>query len=183
MAGLVSYAGVVSGSPLADDTPYLQQKLFEHVYVPTCPDGDGGGIASLRRETRVAWLAEHPLPLSVKYFSLAAFAERDSISAILHGTYDKLAAIDPRNDSQVIFFDAIIPGSTLLGYVNADHWAIAIPVTRDMPTIAENFITRNAFPREVLLEAVVRFVEEALLSSRARAATKKHPAGPRRRID
>ena len=42
----------------------------------------------------------------------------------------KLAQIDGRNDSQMIFYDQIIPGSTLLGYVNADHWAIVVPIAR-----------------------------------------------------
>jgi hypothetical protein len=29
--------------------------------------------------------------------------------------------------------------------------------------LSDAFVTRNAFPREVLLEAIVRFVEESLL--------------------
>jgi len=32
-----------------------------------------------------------------------------------------------------------------------------------MPLVADTFIDRNAFPREVLLEAIVRFVEESML--------------------
>ena len=65
----------------------------------------------------------------------------------------------------MIFYDALIPGSTLLGYVNADHWAIAMPISREMPLVADTFIDRNAFPREVLLEAIVRFVEESMLEN------------------
>ena len=84
---------------------------------------------------------------------------------MLRDGYDKLATIDPRNDSQVIFTDAIIPSGTLLGYAQADHWAIAMPVTIDLPGTAATLITRNAFPREVLLEAIIRFVEESLLLS------------------
>ena len=38
--------------------------------------------------------------------------------------------IDGRNDSQVIFYDQLIPGSTLLGYLNADHWAVAVAIAR-----------------------------------------------------
>ena len=52
----------------------------------------------------------------------------------------------------------------MLGFVNADHWAIAYPFSRNKPALA-TLITRNSFPREVLLEAVVRFVEEALIDS------------------
>ena len=38
-------------------------------------------------------------------------------------------------------------------------------MTKDLPGTAATLITRNAFPREVLLEAIVRFVEESLLLS------------------
>jgi hypothetical protein len=67
------------------------------------------------------------------------------------------------NDSQVVFHDALVPGGVLLGYLNADHWAVAMPFNREHPTLASTLVTRNAFPREVLLEAIVRFVEESLL--------------------
>ncbi len=43
--------------------------------------------------------------------------------------------IDGRNDSQVIFYDQVIPGSSLVGYINADHWAIAVPIARTHETI------------------------------------------------
>ena len=43
--------------------------------------------------------------------------------------------IDGRNDSQVIFYDQLIPGSTLLGYLNADHWAVAVPIARAHDTV------------------------------------------------
>lgn len=166
VAAVVSFAGIVSGTPLADSLSAAQNALFKHLNVPTCPEGDAGGLHSLRRETRLTWLAEHPLPRAVRYFSVTAFAEREQISSIIQSEYDTLAVIDPRNDSHAIFFDTVIPGSTLLGYAHADHWAIALPVTQDMPQVAKTLITRNEFPREVFFEAIVRFVEEALLEGR-----------------
>jgi hypothetical protein len=39
-----------------------------------------------------------------------------------------------------------------------------MPFNRVHPTLAAAFVTRNAFPREVLLEAIARFVEESLLA-------------------
>jgi hypothetical protein len=72
--------------------------------------------------------------------------------------------VDPLNDSQVVFYDALVPGGALLGYLNADHWAVAMPFNREHPAIADTIVTRNAFPREVLLEAIARFVEESLLA-------------------
>ena len=53
-----------------------------------------------------------------------------------------------------------MPGSRLLAYVNADHWALAVPVARTHPTIRALFVTQNAYPREALAAAILRFVEE-----------------------
>ena len=83
-------------------------------------------------------------------------------SQILQSGYKKLASIDPRNDSQVIFYDEVIPGSTLVGYVNADHWAVVLPIARSHETTGKLFVTQNAYPREALLEALLRFIEEDL---------------------
>jgi len=58
--------------------------------------------------------------------------------------------------------DAIVPGSTLLGYPNADHLAVAMPFGRKAPVLTALMITRNHYPRAVLLEAAVRYVEEDL---------------------
>jgi hypothetical protein len=96
------------------------------------------------------------------FYSLVTYPEKDQISAILKPAYDKLSQVDSRNDGQLIFYDQVIPGSILLGYLNADHWAIAVPLNRSHPFISSVFIDKNAFPREVLLEAIVRFVEEDL---------------------
>ena len=165
IAAVVSVAGAVNGSPLAEqiDNPY--QELLKKIPVPQCPPGVGDPIESLKRSTRLQWLSRNRLPESIKYFSLVAFAGRDDISAILHASYDQLALIDPRNDSQVIFYDAIIPGSTLLGFVKADHWAVAMPFSQDAPQLSSWLIDKNEFPREVLLEAMIRFVEENLMAS------------------
>jgi hypothetical protein len=40
-----------------------------------------------------------------------------------------------------------------------------MPFARRKPALGAMLITRNAFPREVLLEAVVRFVEEMLMDN------------------
>ena len=95
---------------------------------------------------------------------MVTFARREQISFGLRGTYDELAKIDPRNDSQMLFYDQIIAGGALLGFVNADHWAVALPISRQRPGLAATVINRNEFPREILLEAIVRHVEERLLA-------------------
>ena len=110
-------------------------------------------------------ISELTLPESVKFYSIGAFADRKHISRFLHGNWDNLAVFDPRNDSQVIFSDAVIPGSTLLGYLNVDHWGAALSFSRDMPVVSATVLEHTDFPREVLLEAMVRYVEEDLTTN------------------
>jgi len=165
-AAVVTLAGVVSGTPIADDVPEVLKKLADWVFEGKCPPGEGRAFESLSRKERLTWLAANRLPASVRYYSLAAFTDRENISLILRPSYDKLSLVDPLNDSQVVFHDALVPGGTVLGYLNADHWAVAMPFNREHPALAGVFITRNSFPREVLLEAIARFVEEALLAGR-----------------
>ncbi len=140
----------------------IEADLLRHFPGAACTSGDAGAVYSLRPATRKAWLARNPLPRELRYYSLVTFPQPDRISSILTGSYDKLARIDARNDSQVIFYDQVIPGSTLVGYINADHWALAVPVARTHSTIGSMFVTQNAYPREALVEALLRFVEEDL---------------------
>lgn len=161
---VVSISGAVNGSPLSDDTPEWILTLLEYFPGSECEDEDGRAIESLKPSVRRQFASAHKLPAHVRYYSLGTFAHRNNISTLLRGSYDELAQIDPRNDSQVLFYDQIIPGGSLLGFVNSDHWAIALPLSREHPTLVPVLIDHNEFPREILLEAVVRHVEEQLLS-------------------
>ena len=162
VAAVVSAAGAVGGSPLANDAEQYQADLLRHFPKSTCASGDKGGVESLRPAVRKAWLAANPLPPELRYYSLVTFPQPKRISQVLKSSYKKLSAIDGRNDSQVIFYDELIPGSTLMGYLNADHWAVAVPIARSHKTVGDLFVTQNAYPREALLEAMLRFVEEDL---------------------
>jgi hypothetical protein len=162
VAAVVSAAGSVGGSALANDSEQYQADMLRHFPGATCDSGDGGGVESLRPATRQAWLAQHPLPRDIRFYSLATFPQPERISSVLKSSYRKLAKIDARNDSQVIFYDQIVPGSTLVGYLNADHWAVAVPISRTHPMVTSMFVTQNAYPREALLEALLRFLEEDL---------------------
>jgi hypothetical protein len=162
LAAVLSIAGAVGGSPLANDAEQYQAELMQHFPGATCDAGDGGGVVDLRPATRKAWLARHPLPSGVPTYSVVTLPQPERISSILAGSARKLSQIDGRNDSQVLFYDQVIPGSTLVGYINADHWAIALPIARKHDTIGSMFVTQSAYPREALMEAVLRFVEEDL---------------------
>ena len=164
VAAVVSVAGSVGGSPLANDATQSMLNLLQHFPDAECDSGDEGALESLKPEVRKRWMASHSLPESIRYYSIITYPNTEQISSILKSSYKKLSQVDSRNDSQMIFYDQVIPGSVLLGYLNADHWAIAVPINRSHSFISLNFLDKNAFPREVLLETIVRYVEEDLNS-------------------
>ena len=63
--------------------------------------------------------------------------------------------------------DAIVPGSYLLGYVHADHLAIALPLRQQLPGWL--LVYRDEVPRATLIEATVRVVAAALAGHVTRA--------------
>jgi hypothetical protein len=162
IAAVVSAAGAIGGSPLANDARQSQLALLTHWPDAKCSPGDGGALESLRPATRKKWLARHPLPDSIPYYSLVTFPEPDRISSVLGSSYSKLSQVDARNDSQLLFYDQIIPGSSLVGYVNADHWALTVPIARSHAMLGTTLVDRNDYPREALTEALLRFIEEDL---------------------
>jgi hypothetical protein len=48
----------------------------------------------------------------------------------------------------MIFYDQLIPGSVLLGYLNADHWAVAIPINRIILSSALILSTKTRSPEK-----------------------------------
>jgi len=157
---MVSYVGAVNGSPLAEVFPEFLIDIA--LAIRGSDAGDKAGHRALKPSVQMRWLAGHPLPASIKYFSLASFTDRENVSAILTDGYDRLSQINPRNDGQLIFYDQILPGSTLLGYANGDHWAVALPFTEKASGFASTIATRNVFPRDAMLEAVLLYVRENL---------------------
>ena len=162
VAAVVSAAGAVGGTPLVHDASQDTLELLQYFPGAECDRGDGGALESLKPSVRQKWLVGHPLPASIRYYSLVAHPEPEQISAVLRSSYDTLSRVDPRNDSQMIYYDQLIPGSTVLGYLNADHWAIGVPIARSHPAIASLLVDKNSFPREALLEALMRYIEEDL---------------------
>ena len=166
---ILSVAGAIGGSPVADKTSGFTRGLVGALPLFAGDKGDGRGIESLGEGPRQLWLSRNPLPRSVHYYSVGSFTTRDKVSAILRSAYDDLAPIDPRNDGQLLFYDQIIPGGTLLGFVNSDHWGIALPVKEQMPIAFALAATQNEFPRHLVLEAALRFIEERFVADAAAA--------------
>jgi hypothetical protein len=102
------------------------------------------------------------MPLRNFFIALVTLPTPRPDSVSFKPTYKKLSTVDARNDSQVIYYDQIIPGSTLLGFVNADRCALAVPIARSHRFIGSTLVDKNNYPREAMVEVVLRFVEENL---------------------
>ena len=164
VAAVVSLSGSVRGSPLADDASQATANMLTMVPGSKCEDeqGDNDAVASLRTGVRRQWLEANPLPAGIRYYSVVTFPEFDRVSWALINSFNLLGKRDPRNDTQVIIFDQMVPGSTLVAFVNADHWAIAVPVARSHSIVGSTVVNHNDYPREAFLEALLRYVEEDL---------------------
>jgi hypothetical protein len=163
VVAMVAFAGAVGGSLLADDTKVPTLNLLTRLPYSECDKGDRGALHSLSPAVRRAWLEEHELPGHIRYYSVVAFPDPARISWALKPSWRRLGELqDARNDSQLVFYDQVIPGSRLLAFTNADHWAMAVPAARQLRLAASTFATENDFPREVMLESLLRFIEEDL---------------------
>lgn len=155
-AAFISVAGAVGGSPVAENDSGITTQLFHFSPYGDCDDGDGLAMESLRPVLRHAWLRDH-LPLPVPSYSLITAPEPSRVSRALRSSYKVLGVVHPINDGALLHWDQLLPGSSLLGYVNADHWAVTVPITLDNTPIPE-FIVSNDFPRIRLWHTIVSFV-------------------------
>ena len=161
---ILSISGSVNGSLLADQLLRPFNKLASQIPMSGCSPGDSGAIESLKKSNRVAWMAKHELPINIRYYSLVTSPESNNVSQILKVTYKRLSRVSASNDSQVLVVDQIIPNSSLLGYVNGDHW-ISLPFFEKQPRVATTLVTKNEFPRSTLLESAIRLIAQDISSS------------------
>ena len=164
VTAVVSYSGAVWGSALAEGANEKQLRWLTRVPGAECEKKDSKALEALMPANRQRWFAEHTLPAHIRYYSVVSFPDPSNISNGLQGSHRKLGQLqDARNDSQLVFYDQVIPGSTLLGFFNADHWAMSVPIARHHRVSQALFADKNAFPREIALEAILRYIEEDLL--------------------
>jgi hypothetical protein len=162
IVAVVSVAGAVGGSPLANEASDKLLNLMQYFPGSSCQPTGKMALEDLRPETRKAWLARHPLPEDIAYYSMITFPEPDRVSELLKSSYRQLSQVDARNDSQLIFYDQFVPGSNLVAYLNADHWAIGVPMARTHPILGTYLADHNSFPREAMYESLMRLIEEDL---------------------
>lgn len=155
---LVSVAGAVQGTPLAEQFGSLYAALSPHWQPEGCAPSDGSELADLTRAARLRWLAEHPLPPQVRRYSLLAWADPVDMALPLRLTHALLQRHGLRNDGQLLAEDALLPGSTLLASARSDHWDIALPRDRHPSALARGIGSGRHYPREALLRATLRWV-------------------------
>jgi hypothetical protein len=158
---VVGVASPMFGTPLADLAEPAYAALVAKIPYKKCPPGDGEVMASLRPEAATQWLEANPLPASARFYSLAAFTTREHVARALVPFWKHLGGTGVRNDGQVVATDAVIPGSTLLGYANADHWGVAQTIETEHPVLAARQ-DPALFPLEQLLVAMVAFIADDL---------------------
>ncbi|HZF44527.1 MAG TPA: hypothetical protein VEZ48_14070 [Sphingomonadaceae bacterium] len=155
-SAIVGVAGAVMGTPVADGGKEIFRALAG-LKLPNCASGDGGGAESLTTAERRAFAGSKKLPSRFSYFSLPAFAATANVSRALRPSHAALQRHGGRNDGQMLARDAVIAPGQLLGFANADHWAVALPLREGMPWAA-GLLDRNDYPRAVLLEAIIAAV-------------------------
>ncbi len=159
---LITLAGAIGGSPLAEVVPGWIETLMDLLPGTRCAWGDRGALADLRPDARLAALARWPTPPPVPLvISLAAFAPMRETSNLLQPFHGLLARIDRRNDGMLLWTDQLVPGGVLAAYLRGDHLAVAMPIVRRLPWLVLQF-DRNTYPRTALLEAILRFTAERL---------------------
>lgn len=158
LAALVSVAGAVAGTPLADHFEAAYERLSPLVNPLDCSPSQGQEVASITRRERVQWLSANPPVAGPAYYSIVAYTQRDEVAPPLRLPYDMLARLDPRNDGQMISADAILPGSVLLATARSDHWDLALPRDRHPNALLRGLTSGRHFPREALLRATLTWV-------------------------
>ncbi len=114
IAAVVSIAGAVGGSKVAEDANEGLADMMRFFPGAECDKGDDQSVASLRPDVRRQWMAQHPLPTDVRFYSAVTLPDEARISRVLKPTYRQLRKTDPRNDSQLSDYDQIVPNGSLL---------------------------------------------------------------------
>jgi hypothetical protein len=158
LLALVSVAGAVAGTPLADHFEGVYARLAPHLHPLDCSASQGQEVASITRRERVQWLTANPPVPGPAYYSIVAYTRRDEVAPPLRLPHDLLSRADPRNDGQMIAADAILPGSVLLATARSDHWDLALPRDRHPDALMRGMSSGRHFPREALLRATLTWV-------------------------
>jgi len=157
VAALVTVAGAIGGSPLADLLPAQAQRWFQNINLGGCQGDLYDALRSLRRDVRRQFLTRHPHP-GFPVYTVSAVSTRSQTSKFLLEGWELLSLYGQPQDSELLESDTRFPGGNDLGAVHADHFAVAIPLEDISQPGFSQLANHNHFPRTALLEALVRYV-------------------------
>jgi hypothetical protein len=162
VAALVTVAGAVGGSPVADMMPEQSiERWLKQLPLGGCKGNLAQGFASLKRGTRRAFLQQYPRPL-VPTYSIIAKSDESNTSKMMMQTWQMLTGFRADQDGQLLGNDAIAPGATFLGAAIGDHFAVALPFESKGDAIMKMLVDHGHYPRSALIESLVRYVVEDL---------------------
>ncbi len=157
VAAFIAVAGAVGGSLIADLLPAQANNWIDRFKLGKCEGDVATALTSLKKSVRQQFLAAHPNPV-VPSYSLPAISDRAHTSKALLEAWQLMSYLSQRQDSQLAYEDAILPGSTVLGTARADHLAVAMPFEKASDSSIRSFADQGHYPRAALLEAMLRFV-------------------------
>jgi hypothetical protein len=162
-AAFISVAGAIGGSAIADLLPAQADGWISRFKLGQCEGDVATAFKSLKKDVRQAFLAAHPNPL-VPSYSLPAVSDRAYTSKALLESWQLMSLLARRQDSQLAYEDAILPGSTVVGVARADHLAVALPFEKATDSVIRGMADQGHYPRATLLETLIRFVVSDLES-------------------
>lgn len=162
----ISIAGVVNGTGIGDTKDFLLKWLAQ---LPNdkCPIQDDDGIDSISFAKQFDWLSRHRELFGEKFamYSLLNSSPAANTSVAFKKFWIYLDKYWGQNDGQVNLVNQVLPNSKILGHANADHWAIALPFRHQkneslslVNRLVAQLATKNQYPREALLEAILEIV-------------------------
>jgi len=127
--------------------------MLQYVPLLGIPIDDGKAVRDLTPRYRKKWIGHNALPKTV-YYLVPAAAQIQSVSRVHRDSCKRLARYDPTNDSQVIWSDGVLAGSELMAILNADHWAVALPLIVPGGGMTKLLVNKDSFPREFFLRSI-----------------------------
>ena len=149
---VLTIAGALHGSPLADSFRELYAATIGIFPFSGCDRGEGDPIADLSPAASRDFWAGPAGHSGVPLYALVAMPDLSSLSPGALPTYLRLARTAGSNDGMLLLRDQVSPASTLLGVVNADHLRVAIPFPGPAFVLLFN---ADPFPRAAMLLAAI----------------------------
>ena len=125
--GMLSVAGALQGSPLASELQGVYGVTLAIMPLAGCDRGEGDPVGDLTAASRAAWWRANGDAITTPVYTLVTLPAFSHLSPSLLWTYARLSSDTPDNDGMLRVQDQVVPSSRLLGVLNADHLAVAIP--------------------------------------------------------